>query len=206
MEHILQFITSHAHHAHFYIFSLMLLAGFNLPISEDLLIVISAILASNVVPQNTYILFAFMFVGCYCADSICYWMGRLIGPKILNISFFRKTLTENRLLKIQNYYKKYGVYTTMTGRFIPFGVRNALFLSAGLVKMNYLKFALGDLFACFLSNFLIFYAAYKLSKNYEQLFVYLKAFNILIFLIFTILVISIFCYYKYIRKRKPATC
>ena len=57
-------------------------------------------------------------------------------------------VSKEKVNQISDFYKKYGMITLMGGRFIPFGVRNALFLTAGLGKMNFFKFALSDLIAC----------------------------------------------------------
>ena len=43
-------------------------------------------------------------------------------------------------MQIENYYTKYGVVTLLIGRFIPFGVRNCLFVTAGIGKMRFWKF------------------------------------------------------------------
>ena len=56
MQSIIDFIFQNAAHAHWIIFASFILAGLNIPISEDILIIISATLASKVVPQNTLLL------------------------------------------------------------------------------------------------------------------------------------------------------
>lgn len=40
MEALIEWVLSHAEHAHWYIFGAILLAGFNIPISADILVVI----------------------------------------------------------------------------------------------------------------------------------------------------------------------
>ena len=156
MESLINFIISHASHAHWIVFFTMLIAGFNIPISEDLIIIMSAFLASNIVPENATKLFLCLFIGCYLSDWITYSMGRFLGPKLWKISWFKKTFPEKRLNIIHSFYKKYGGFTLLVGRFIPFGVRNCLFLSAGLGKMNFFKFIAFDGIACALSNSILF--------------------------------------------------
>ena len=41
---------------------------------------------------------------------------------------------------MMGFYKKYGALTLVIGRFIPFGVRNAIFLTSGISKMPFAKF------------------------------------------------------------------
>src|SRR4029078_10224849 len=107
---------------------------------EDLMIILSAVLAATVVPENTLQLFLGVFLGCYLSDWVCYWIGRKFGPKLWNIRWFAKTFDQKRLHQTHSYYARYGFWTLLIGRFIPFGVRNCLFLSAGLGRMHFGKF------------------------------------------------------------------
>src|SRR3990167_8358088 len=160
MDEIIQFIFAHAHQAHWIVFGALMLAGFNIPISEDLMIILSAVLAALVVPENTGKLFVAVFLGCYLSDWVVYWMGRLLGPKLWNLRWFAKIVDRKKLGQIQVYYEKYGFLTLLIGRFIPFGVRNCLFLTAGMGKMSFRKFIISDGIACITSNTVLFSTAY----------------------------------------------
>lgn len=202
MDTLIQFIFEHAQYAHWIVFGSLLLAGINIPISEDLMIIFSAVLAATVAPENTYKLFAAVFFGCYISDWICYWVGRHFGPKLWHISWFAKAFDRSRINQIHDYYKKYGFFTLLVGRFIPFGVRNGLFLTAGLGKMPFNKFIVSDGIACICSNTTLFTLAYTVGKNYQVLLDNLKMFNIFLFSAFTVAVIA-FIWYK--RRKKAAT-
>ncbi len=202
MDTIIQFIFENAQYAHWIVFGALMLAGFNVPISEDLMIIFSAVLAATVVPENTYKLFLGVFLGCYISDWVCYWIGRKFGPKLWNISWFAKTFDQKKIDQIHDYYAKYGFLTLMVGRFIPFGVRNGLFLTAGLGKMPFGRFLLSDGIACLLSNTVLFSLAYTVGKNYEALITTLKTFNIFLFSAFAVAIIG-FIWYK--RKKKAVT-
>ena len=179
-----------------------MLAGFNIPISEDLMIIFSAVLAATVIPENTYLLFIAVFLGCYLSGWICYWIGRRFGPKLWNAQWFARAFERKRIDHIQEYYHKYGFWTLMVGRFIPFGVRNCLFLTAGLVKMHFGKFLLSDGIACVLSNTILFTLAFTVGKNYHSLISLLKIFNIFLFGAFVFAIIG---YIWYKRKKNAAT-
>jgi len=189
-----EFLTAHAHEAHWWIFCALILAGFNLPISEDLMLITSGMLASTLVPENTYILFTAVFLGCYLSDWISYGLGRTIGLKLLDFYWFGKSFKNDRLKLISNYYKKYGFLTLLIGRFIPFGVRNCLFITAGLSKMSFKKFIISDGLACFISNITLFSLSYSFGKNNALLLEYISQYNILVFSIFFILLISLLAY------------
>jgi membrane protein DedA with SNARE-associated domain len=201
METIVQFLFEHAQYAHWIVFGALMLAGFNVPISEDLMIILSATIAATIVPENTYKLFAGVFLGCYISDWVCYWIGRSFGPKLWNISWFAKTFDRKRINQVQQYYEKYGFWTLLVGRFIPFGVRNCLFLTAGLGKMPFGKFLLSDGIACIISNTALFTLAFFVGKNYHALLGSIKTFNIFLFGAFVVSGIAFFWY----KKKKKAS-
>lgn len=202
MDTIIQFIFENAQYAHWIVFGALMLAGLNVPISEDLMIIFSAVLAATVVPENTVKLFLAVFLGAYISDWACYWIGRHFGPKLWNIKWFAKTFDPKKIDQVHRYYAKYGFLTLLIGRFIPFGVRNGLFLTAGLGRMHFGKFLLSDGVACLLSNSILFSLAYTVGKNYGALIATLKTFNIFLFAAFVIAIIA-FIWYK--RRKKAAT-
>ncbi|MBI5346960.1 MAG: DedA family protein [Chlamydiae bacterium] len=196
MQTLIDFIYSHAPQAHWIVFSAMILAGFNVPISEELMIITSAIIASKIIPEHTLHLFLGVFCGALIADWILYWTGRFFGDKIIHMRLFKKILYKERLDKINNFYKNYGFFTLIIGRFIPFGVRNCIFLTAGMSKMNFKKFIFGDGIACALSNSILFSTTFLLGQNISNLFAKLKIGHVLIFVLFIVTLILLFCYYK----------
>ncbi|NOR79573.1 MAG: DedA family protein, partial [Methyloprofundus sp.] len=135
-----------------------------------------------------------VYLGAYFSDLICYGLGRKFGPKLLEIRFFANMVSPERITKISTYYEKYGVITLILGRFIPFGVRNALFLTAGLGKMNFIKFALSDLLACTISSVSFFTLYYYYGEN---VIAYIKQGNMVVFSLAFIL-LAVFWY----RKKK----
>ena len=132
MEDLLQFFSQYAVHSHYLIFIALMAAGLNIPLSEDLLIITGGVLASTIVPENTQILFICIFLGSYLSDWEAYWIGRILGPNLWKYRWFRSMVSRERMDKVHNFYEKYGFFTLLVGRFIPFGVRNCLFISAGM--------------------------------------------------------------------------
>src|SRR5689334_23659702 len=128
MEAIISLLSQHAHTAHWYVFFAMLLAGCNIPISIDLLILMSAFLAAMIIPEHTAYLFLSCLLGCYFSAWGAYWIGRFIGPQLCKMRYLSRLINTQRLEKMKAYYEKYGVRTFILGRFIPFGLRNCLFM------------------------------------------------------------------------------
>lgn len=203
MEYLIEIIVSYAHHAHWVVFALVILAGFNLPFSIDLIALSSAVLAATIVPENTWFLFSSLLGGCYLSAMCAYGVGRFLGLKLQRRKFFSKFLQPERLSEIKRFYEKYGFLTLAIGRFIPLGVRNCLFMSAGMSKFPFKRFILMDAFACSLWCSSMFCLFYKLGQNYESVWQYLKTFHLLIVAAFSVTVIS-FIWYKSKKKKQTS--
>ncbi len=203
MEFLKNLITEHAAFAHWYIFGAVILAGFNIPISIDILVLLAALIAATLVPENTAWLFGAVLIGCYLSAMCAYWVGRFLGKTLSTSKFFSKFMPSSRLLAIKKFYEKYGMWTLIFGRFIPFGVRNCIFMSSGMSKVPFGKFILTDALACSVWCSAYFSLFFILGKNYETLWHHLKTFNLCIFSAFGVAVIG-FIWYKLKKKRKPS--
>lgn len=204
MESLIQFLSNHASHAHWFIFLGLLLAGCNIPISIDVLLILAAVFSAKFVPENTALLYSFLLAGCIMSAWISYSLGRVLGSRLSQWKLFKPVLSQEKMQKLRHFYKKYGIWTFIIGRFIPFGVRNCIFMTSGLSKMPFLRFALQDLLACFIwvtSYFILFY---QIGQNFETIWDHVKTLNLFIFLTFTLAVITII-WYKQIKKSQAKT-
>lgn len=166
MEELLNYICAHASYAHYIIFGLLLLAGLNIPITSDILILGGGAIASLCLSdEHTVRLFLWIYVGGCLAGWEGYWIGRLFGPKLFKISWFRHFLSEERLTKLTHYYNKFGIWTFIVGRFIPGGVRNAIFMSSGLTKMPFHLFIIRDGIGYFIASAVLFYIGHTFGEN-----------------------------------------
>jgi membrane-associated protein len=177
MESILFYICENAYHAHWIIFCLLLLAGLNVPISEDIMLIGGGAIASTCIPDHAVRLFIWIFLGCYISAWEAYWIGRLLGPKLYDIRLFNHIITPHRMDVLRHYYAKFGVFTFIVGRFCPGGIRNALFMSSGLTKMPFSLFILRDGIACFISSNVLFQIGYKLGENVDVFLPYVKKYS-----------------------------
>lgn len=202
MEKWLEFIHTHSHHAHWYIFGAALLAGMNIPISIDLLMIISAILAATIIPANLLKLFFAIFLGCLFSAWIAYWIGRKLGPVLQKFPLFSKMLSEKKMEKVKKFYEKRGFFALIIGRFIPFGVRNGLYMSSGMSRISFLKFAVWDGIACALWSGICFFLYYTLGRNIDALYSRVKIVNLGIFIAFSVTVIAIIWYKRRKTEKK----
>lgn len=192
----IEFIKAHANSAHWILLIGAILAGLNIPISIDLLMIIGATLAATVIPEHFFHIYFSLFIGCALSAWLAYWLGRTVGPKLARIPFFSKLISPKRMAKVRTFYQKRGAMALVIGRFIPFGVRNCLYMSSGMSRMPFLKFALCDGAACAFWSSLSFFLYYSLGKNIETLYSHVKWANFLIFALFSVTVIGIIWYKK----------
>jgi membrane-associated protein len=193
--------VSMAENLHFISFGLLLLAGINFPVSEDLVFIISASIAATIIPENTYLIFAGCFMGAYLSDVIAFSLGRYGLPLLFKTNLFNRKSTRKKIVRIESYFNKYGGKTLFFGRFIPFGVRNMLFLTAGMVKFNFIKFLLIDLAALAVTSTLLFYLGFKFGENIEVIMHYLNTYKIFAFVLFALFVLIYIIKKRWYRVR-----
>ncbi|ACH94500.1 DedA family protein [Borrelia recurrentis] len=193
---ILEFIDLNIAYAPIVFFVLLILAGLNIPISEDAIVIMGGILASR---KNEYTILIFLgiFWGAYIGDIISFYIGRFLANKFLK----QKTKTNNLLDKINYYYKHYGSLTLLFGRFIPFGFRNAIFISAGMGNMHSSNFFIIDLFAAMISITTYFTLSFKIGESFNTIFPKIRFILLIIFIIIIIIILILLRYI--LKKKKP---
>lgn len=186
MESWLGYICANAHIAPYIFFGLLMLAGLNIPISEDIILISAGFLASQCVPEHVLWVYLWVFAGSWISAWEVYWIGRLLGPKLYDIRFFNRVLTPSRIERLGQYYEQFGIFTFILGRFVPGGFRNALFMSSGLSKMPFLKFVLRDCIACLIASSVIFSIGYQFSENYHLIVDTFKKYSLMAGMVFLI--------------------
>lgn len=203
MESFLVYICEHAAQAHLIIFGLILLAGLNIPISEDLLLLTGGAIAGTYQPEHILNSYLWIFAACWLAAWESYWLGRLLGPKLFNIRWFKRMLPPERIEKLEHYINRFGILTFIVGRFIPGGVRNTLFMSSGLTKMPFHIFIFRDCIGCFIATATLFYLGYAFGEHYSMITHYFSTYqNIFLGVLISLAVLTTSIIL--IRKKKPA--
>jgi membrane-associated protein len=180
METIFNYVCLHADQAQWIMFIMLLLAGFNIPFSEDALLIIGGAIASTCIKGHPLQMWFWLFLGCWISAWEAYWVGRLLGPKLYDVRWFRRIINPSRIRRLRYYYEKFGILTFIVGRFVPGGVRNALFMTTGLSKMPFGRFLLRDGIACLISSSTLFYLGYKFGENHEVLLGYFRKYEFII--------------------------
>lgn len=115
--------------------------GFFLP--GDSLLVTAGLLASQDF-FNLYALLFFLPIAAILGDSVGYWFGSKLGPKIFNQKS-SKLFNKKHLDSAHDFYKKHGGKTIFIARFAPF-IRTFAPIVAGAARMPYLRFISYNIF------------------------------------------------------------
>ena len=103
---------------------------------DSLIFVSGALAASNLL--NVGLLFVVLALAAIIGDTVNYWIGNFIGPRIFrqkNARFFKKEYLE----RTHDFYERHGGKTIVLARFIPV-IRTFAPFVAGIGKMRYRKF------------------------------------------------------------------
>ena len=87
---------------------------------------------------NVWVLFIILSVAAIIGDTVNYWVGHYVGPKVFhkeNVRFLNK----KHLERTHAFYEKYGGKTIIIARFIPI-IRTFAPFVAGIGSMTYWRF------------------------------------------------------------------
>jgi membrane-associated protein len=86
---------------------------------------------------NVYVLFFLLGAAAILGDTVNYWIGHYIGPKVFKKDY--KFLNKEYLERTHKFFEKHGGKTIIIARFLPIIRTFAPFL-AGVGRMSYFKF------------------------------------------------------------------
>lgn len=141
------------------IFISLMLGGFNVPISEDVLVITCAVLCRH---EKTHIpsFYAAIIFGAVLSDYLVYFWGWLLSKGVISFGLFSRIITQEKTKRISRALEKHGFLTYLLSRFIPFGVRNVVSMTSGFVNFKFYKFAVFDAFAAFCNTSVLFWLVY----------------------------------------------
>lgn len=142
-----------------------LLIGFFLP-GDYLLFLAGMFVATNSLDVSITTLIIGLITAAVLGNFTGYWFGRRTGPILYNKKeslFFKKRY----LIAAEQYYKKQGAFALIMGRFVPI-VRTFAPIFAGVVKMDFKKFAFYNISGAILWITSLTLLGYLLGKRFEK--------------------------------------
>jgi membrane protein DedA with SNARE-associated domain len=152
------------HYLAVYIFLVSL--SFALPISEE----VALILLGFIVFKGYLILSLTLLItllGILSGDLILFFFGRFLFGKIIRMKFGQKLVKKEKIIKGERFFEQHGPKAVLTFRFI-IGIRAAMFISAGLMKMKIWKFLLYDFLAAIFFIPIFFFVGYFLGNQFQK--------------------------------------
>lgn len=124
------------------IFIVLFLGGVGVPVPEEAPILAAGVLAGEQVIR-WWIALPVCILGVLSGDIVLYWVGHHWGERILDWRVVRRVLTPAREARLIAAYRRHGVKIVFTARHVM-GLRAAAFLTAGIVRIPFLKFLAVD--------------------------------------------------------------
>ena len=178
------------------IFLLMAVESSFIPFPSEIVLVPAGYLASQGQMSLSYIMLSALG-GSLVGAFINYYLALTLGRKILQKYGKYFFISENALIRMEEYFNKHGHISTFTGRLIP-GIRQLISIPAGLAKMNIVEFSFFTALGAGIWALILTLLGYFIGDNQELINTYLKEITIAVF----ILIIGIgYVYYRY-QKRK----
>ncbi|RAJ27067.1 DedA family protein [Pedobacter cryoconitis] len=139
--------------------------GFFLP-GDYLLFLAGMFVATGKLDVNIYVLIFGLIAAAVSGNFTGYWFGKKTGPVLYDRKdtfFFKK-----RYLKAaEAYYHKQGAFALIMGRFVPI-VRTFAPIIAGVVRLDFKRFALYNICGAFLWITSLTLLGYFLGKKFEK--------------------------------------
>lgn len=124
---------------------------------DSLLFAAGALAALPGTGLNVVLLFVLLFVAAVIGDTVNYWIGKAIGPRVFEQNY--RFLKREYLERTQAFYAKHGGKTIILARFVPI-VRTFAPFVAGVGTMSYRQFILFNVIGGFLWTVLFIFGGY----------------------------------------------
>lgn len=124
------------------LFTLLILGTFGFPFPEDGILLLSGFLAAHQVVKPLPA-FWVVYSGLLTTDFLLYSVGRKYGRRLVEHKKFNKIITNDKLAKLEEKFKRWGALVVFFGRHL-LGLRAQIFLVAGVMRMPSKKFLIVD--------------------------------------------------------------
>ncbi len=179
---------------YFGIFAMMFLESSFFPFPSEVVMIPAGYLAYKG-DMNIYIAILAGVLGSLAGALFNYFLAIKYGRAFLvkyGKYFF---ISEDTILKVENFFKEHGHISTFSGRLIP-AVRQYISFPAGLAKMNLFTFSIYTTLGATIWVVILTYLGYFIGGNEVLIKEYLR------YIIIAILICLCFLVYFYIKKRK----
>ena len=118
------------------------LGGVGFPIPEEVPVLTAGVLAHRGVVR-WWLALLVCIAGVVTGDLVLYVTGRRWGERVLDLRLVRRFLNVERRNALEASYRRYGMLIVFAARHVV-GLRAAAFVTAGVVRLPFWKFAVAD--------------------------------------------------------------
>lgn len=179
------------------IFVMMFLESSFFPFPSEVVMIPAGYLAYKG-EMNIYLVVLFGILGSLAGALFNYYFAIKLGRAFLMRYGKYILISEETILKMEDFFKKHGHISTFSGRLIPV-VRQYISLPAGLAKMNIFVFSIYTSLGAGIWVIILTLLGYFLGGNESLIKEYLHTIIILILILLAILG---FWYYKKVKNKK----
>ncbi len=165
---------------------------------DSLLFAAGALAALPGTGLNVGLLFLLLFAAAVIGDTVNYWIGKAIGPRVFEQNY--RFLKREYLERTQAFYAKHGGKTIILARFVPI-VRTFAPFVAGVGTMSYGQFILFNIIGGLLWTLLFIFGGYF----FGNIPIVKENFEFVILGIIFISVLPMFIEWYRGRKQAPAS-
>jgi membrane protein DedA with SNARE-associated domain len=181
------------------IFLGIIATGIGFPMPEELPIVIGGVLASTTEGIVWWIMLPVCILGVVIGDGLLYGIGRLCGPRLLEIEWVKKRLLPpERREKIERNFHEHGIKILLFARLTP-GIRGTIFFTAGLTRLPLGRFIFADGIYAIPGVSLLYFLGYWFAGNVVNLMEDVEHVKSIIFMV-AILAVAGYFLYRFLRR------
>lgn len=170
------------------------------PLPGETTLIAAALLASQGHLRIEFVIAA-AAIGAIVGDSIGYFIGRKAGRGLFERLGRRfHHFSEERLVRAEKYFHKYGVWTVFFGRFVAL-LRIFAGPMAGMLKMHYPRFLAANAAGGIAWSTTIGLVAYNIGDNAETIFGQLSVWALVVV---GVAAVAAYVFYK-VRRRRHST-
>lgn len=157
------------------LFALLFSCGIGAPMNEDIVLLAAAALTLRGIMEPVPLMVVAWF-GLVLGDALVFHWGHRFGSRLLRHRRAARIVSPQRLAALQGTMRRYGPAYIFVVRFMP-GIRTALFLAAGSLKMPYRHLFIYDGLAALVELPLLVYGVRYVGGNWEQIRAMLERFQ-----------------------------
>ncbi|MBS0317736.1 MAG: DedA family protein [Proteobacteria bacterium] len=184
--------------AYLLLFGLLFGCGVGLPMNEDIVLLAASALTLQGV-MDPLPLIGIAWLGLVGGDALVFYWGYRYGAGLLQKPFMARVVRPERLLALQQTMQRYGPGYIFVVRFMP-GIRTALFLAAGSLRMRYRDLFVFDGLAALVELPLLVYGVRYVGGRWQQVLEMLHHLQVYLVLL-AALAVAIWWWW---RRRKKA--